>query len=109
MWSAFIASKMLRQLMCAVARASGQLARALHRAAGRFEALEVAACACTAELLPADLLLESEPPPIPADAHRRPTPAKRKTTTQELAWQELTSGRHPHLATRRLAHPIGGS
>jgi hypothetical protein len=111
-WSAYIASetfpwkpapaahqRLLDGLTWAVARASGWLARALHRAARRLEAIEVAASGDILELLPEDLMLADEPPPIPAAALRRPI--KPMATEQERAWQQLTSGLHPQLLVTR--------
>ena len=116
-----VAARLLRRLLSALARASGQLARALDRAARQVEATEIAAGARTLQFLPAELMLEGEPeaqssatipvgarlqpPPIPADAGRRPTTTRRKTSEQERAWQELTNGRHPRLVTRPLSPP----
>jgi len=92
-------------LSWALGRASGWLARRLHQAARRLEAVELAALPAIPELLPEDLILEVEPPPIPAAARRRPTPIKRSASEEERAWQELMNGRHPALLTRRLSPP----
>jgi hypothetical protein len=68
-------------------------------------------------LQPADVVLEVEPeaqaplttrlqpPPIPAAARRRTPETKGKMTDQEMAWQELMSGRHPRLIARAFSRP----
>ena len=53
----------------------------------------------------APVAVRRQPPPIPEAARRRLTPTRRKMTEQELAWQELMSGRHPRSLTRFHARP----
>jgi hypothetical protein len=117
-WTAYIASetfpwkpapaahqRLLDGLTWAVARASGWLARALRRVARRLEAIEGAASGEILELLPEDLMLADEPPPIPAAALRRPALIARTAIDHERAWQALTSGQNPLLLTGPLSQP----
>jgi hypothetical protein len=104
-----VRERLLQPLLGALARTSGWLARALRRVARQLEAIEAAGTRRLPELLPEDLVFESEPPPIPADACRRPLPLERDASEQERAWQELISGRHPHRLTRLSAPALSGA
>jgi hypothetical protein len=120
LWSGVgLGARLLRHLLSALARGLGHLAKGLDRAARRLEATEAGGCARTPELLPAELVVESEtdtqpaatalttvrmqPPPIPADARLPSFATGRKPSEHERIWQEVTSGRHPRLTTRRLS------